>query len=160
MVIHHEMQAHITQLVNQTDAYALGNYDDAFRLERESYAHMFPLARCWQPVSWRAPICRFQQTSIALLVRPVEAGDGPWVSMRSWPWMPCGQDSRVCPICGRRCRAGREHPRAHGRDRERVRAGGAGSFQSLWSDHIDAFVTYTRALATGEPRWRARRTPG
>ena len=44
-VIHHEMQAHITQLVNQTDAYALGNYDDAFRLERESYAHMFPLSK-------------------------------------------------------------------------------------------------------------------
>ena len=43
--VHHELQMHLDQLVEQTDAYAAGDYERAFALERQSYAHMFPLGK-------------------------------------------------------------------------------------------------------------------
>ena len=43
--VHHELQMHVDQLIQQTDAFAAGDYARAFELERQSYAHMFPLAK-------------------------------------------------------------------------------------------------------------------
>src|SRR5918995_1704101 len=44
-VVASELRMHVDQLLQQVDAYARGDYDRAFTLERESYAHMFPLGK-------------------------------------------------------------------------------------------------------------------
>ena len=45
------LQMHVDHLVQQTDAYAVGDYARAFALERESYAHMFPIGTSSPPAS-------------------------------------------------------------------------------------------------------------
>ena len=44
-VVAAELRMHVDQLLQQVDAYASGDYERAFALERESYAHMFPLGK-------------------------------------------------------------------------------------------------------------------
>jgi hypothetical protein len=40
-----KLQMHVDQLLEQVDAYAAEDYKRAFAVERESYAHMFPLGK-------------------------------------------------------------------------------------------------------------------
>src|SRR5918995_3105963 len=44
-VVAEELRMHVGHLLEQVDAYAAEDYERAFQLERESYAHMFPLGK-------------------------------------------------------------------------------------------------------------------
>ena len=44
-VVADELHMHVDQLLEQVDAYAAEDYERAFQLERECYAHMFPLGK-------------------------------------------------------------------------------------------------------------------
>ena len=44
-VVADELHMHVDQLLEQVDAYAAGDYERAFQLERECYAHMFPFGK-------------------------------------------------------------------------------------------------------------------
>ena len=150
-VVHHELQTHVNQLVNQTDAYALGNYDDAFRLERESYAHMFPLAKL------------LAAGIVAGAAMPVpEDFDSPAHQVQSRLGMALGEHAELAVDAMRSGFSGLPDFPAAGsaldaNTRELTAVieslfgpEAAAAFQSLWADHIDAFVSYTQALAAGD----------
>ena len=147
-VVAEELHMHVDQLLEQVDAYAAEDYERAFQLERECYAHMFPLGKALAagivtgegtelPAEFDSPAAELQSQ---LGMR--------WASTPSSPWMPCGPEISGLP----------DFPAAAGAlDQNTTELTGmiesvfgaesAGSFQALWSDHIDAFVAYTQALA-------------
>jgi hypothetical protein len=150
-VVAAELQMHVDQLLQQVDAYARGDYDRAFALERESYAHMFPLGKTLAasiltgggaglPIDFDSP-ARQLQSGLGLLLG--EHAELAVDVMRSGI-----TDSPDFPAAGV---ALDENTREITAVIESVfGAESAASFQALWADHIDAFVTYTEALVAGD----------
>ncbi|MGH8824821.1 MAG: hypothetical protein ACRDVN_10130 [Jiangellaceae bacterium] len=146
-----ELRMHVDQLLQQVDAYALGDYDRAFALERESYAHMFPFAEALAagivtgegaelPADFDSPARQLQSRLGLLLGEHAELAVD---AMRSGV-----SNSPDFPAAG---------AALDGNTREITAmiesvfgAASAGSFQALWADHIDSFVTYTQALVSGD----------
>jgi hypothetical protein len=145
------LRMHVDQLLQQVDAYARGDYGRAFALERESYAHMFPLGKALAagivtggggglPVDFDSPARRLQSRLGLLLGEHAELAVD---AMRSGI-----SNAADFPAAGA---ALDENTREITAVIESVfGAASAGSFQALWADHIDAFVTYTQALAAGD----------
>ena len=142
---------HVDQLMQQVDAYAGGDYRRAFALERESYAHMFPLGKTLAaaivtggggglPVDFDSPARQLQSRLGMLLGEHAElAVDAMRSGISNSPDFPAAGAA------------------LDGNTREITAmiesvfgAASAGSFQALWADHIDAFVTYTRALVADD----------
>jgi len=150
-VVAAELRMHVDQLLQQVDAYASGDYDRAFALERESYAHMFPLGKALAagivtgggaglPADFDSPARQLQSRLGLLLGEHAELAVD---AMRSGV-----SNSADFPAAG---------AALDGNTREITAmiesvfgAASAGSFQALWADHIDAFVTYTQALAADD----------
>ena len=150
-VVAAELRMHVDQLLQQVDAYARGDYDRAFALERESYAHMFPLGKALAagivtgggaglPADFDSPARQLQSRLGLLLGEHAElAVDAMRSGISNAPDFPAAGAA------------------LDGNTREITAmiesvfgAAGAGSFQALWADHIDAFVTYTQALVADD----------
>jgi TolA-binding protein len=145
------LRMHVDQLMQQVDAYGRGDYERAFALERESYAHMFPLSKTLAaailtgggaalPVDFDSPARQLQSRLGMLLGEHAELAVD---AMRSGI-----SNSADFPAAG---------AALDGNTREITAmiesvfgATSAGSFQALWADHIDAFVTYTQALVADD----------
>jgi hypothetical protein len=150
-VVAAELRMHVDQLLGQVDAYARGDYEGAFALERESYAHMFPLGKALAagivtggggrlPVDFDSPARQLQSRLGLLLGEHAElAVDAMRSGMSNSPDFPAAGAA------------------LDGNTREITAmiesvfgAASAGSFQALWADHIDAFVTYTQSLVADD----------
>jgi hypothetical protein len=146
-----ELQIHLDQLVQQTDAYAQGDYARAFALERESYAHMFPFGKA---------------LANAILVGggseiPADF-DSPAQQLRSRLGMLLGEHAELAVDAMRSGLSGLpDFPAAASALDSNTRdltaaieslfgAVSAQRFQALWADHIDAFVAYTQAIAKND----------
>jgi hypothetical protein len=85
-VVRPELETHVDQLLQQTDAYSQGDYGRVFALERESYAHMPYLT------ATLATLPRLSKVSSVATVRPGSRRCGLIRSTRSWPipdrWQP------------------------------------------------------------------------
>ena len=147
-VVAEELRMHVNLLLEQVDAYAAEDYERAFQLERETYAHMFPLGKA--------------------LAAGIVTGDGgelpadfdsPAAELQSQLGMTLGEHAELAVDAMRSGISGLpDFPAAAGAlDQNTNELTGmiesvfgpesAPSFQTLWSDHIDAFVAYTQALA-------------
>jgi hypothetical protein len=147
-VVADELRMHVDQLLEQVDAYAAEDYERAFQLERESYAHMFPLGKALAagivtgegaelPADFDSPARELQsQLGLRLGEHAELAVDAMRSGISNYPDFPAAaaaldQNTReitavIESVFG---------------------AANARSFQALWADHIDAFVAYTQALA-------------
>ena len=147
--VHHELQMHVDQLIQQTDAYAAGDYVRAFELERQSYAHMFPLGKTLAAGIVTGTGATLPEDFDSPAVRCSRSSAWRWASTRSSPSTPCAPgwpDSRTSPQ-----RALDTNTREITGVIESIfGAEAATAFQALWADHIDAFVGYTTALASGD----------
>jgi hypothetical protein len=150
-VVAAELRMHVDQLIQQVDAYARGDYDRAFTLERESYAHMFPLGKSLAaailsgggaglPADFDSPARQLQSRLGLLLGEHAELAVD---AMRSGI-----SNSPDFPAAGAALDANTREITAM--IESVFGAASAGSFQQLWADHIDAFVTFTQAVAAGD----------
>jgi hypothetical protein len=145
------LRMHVHQLLQQVDAYARGDYDRAFALERQTYAHMFPLGKTLAaailtggggglPVDFDSPARQLQSRVGLLLGEHAElAVDAMRSGISNSPDFPAAGvalDANTREITGL--------------IESVFGAESAGSFQALWADHIDAFVTYTQALVADD----------
>ena len=149
-VANHELQTHVDQLLEQTDAYAREDYERAYALERESYAHMFPLGK-----ALAAGIVTGSGGQLP------EDFDSPARQMQSQFGMALGEHAELAVDAMRSGLSGApDFPAAAAALDANTReitaviesifgAEGATAFQALWADHIDAFVSYTQAVASG-----------
>jgi hypothetical protein len=147
-VIGEELRMHVDQLLEQVDAYAAEDYKRAFQLERESYAHMFPLGK-----ALAAGIVTGEGGHL-----PKEFGS-PSTELQSQLGMKFGEHAELAVDAMRSGISGlADFPAAAGALDQNTReltaivesvfgAESARAFQALWADHIDAFVEYTQALA-------------
>jgi hypothetical protein len=145
------LRMHVHQLLQQVDAYARGDYDRAFALERESYAHMFSLGKTLAagiltgggtglPADFDSPAHQLQSRLGLLLGEHAELAVD---AMRSGI-----SNSPDFPAAGAALDANTRQITAM--IESVFGAASAGSFQALWADHIDAFVTYTQALVASD----------
>jgi hypothetical protein len=146
-----ELRMHVDQLLQQVDAYARADYDRAFALERDSYAHMFPLGKALAagvltgggaalPVDFDSPARQLQSRLGLLLGEHAELAVD---AMRSGI-----SNSPDFPAAGAALDANTREITAM--IESVFGSASAGSFQALWADHIDAFVTYTQSLAADD----------
>jgi hypothetical protein len=147
-VVAEELRMHVNLLLEQVDAYAAEDYERAFQLERETYAHMFPLGK-----ALAAGIVTGEGAEL-----PAEF-DSPAAELQSQLGMTLGEHAELAVDAMRSGISGLpDFPAAAGAlDQNTNELTGmiesvfgpesAPSFQTLWSDHIDAFVAYTQALA-------------
>jgi hypothetical protein len=154
-VVRPKLEMHVDQLLQQTDAYARGDYGRAFALERESYAHMFRLGKALATGMVMGKVLRSRPS---LTVRRSSCGHG-WGC--SW-----GEHAELAVDAIRSGVSNSPDFSAaaavlDGNSRDLTAAiqsvfGGdsAARFQMLWADHIDAFVAYPRSLATNDATGR------
>jgi len=147
-VVAEELRMHVDHLLEQVDAYAAEDYERAYQLERESYAHMFPLGK-----ALATGIVTGEGATL-----PAEF-DSPAAELQSQLGMTLGEHAELAVDAMRSGITGLpDFPAAAGALDENTTeltgmiesvfgAESARSFQALWSDHIDAFVAYTQALA-------------
>jgi hypothetical protein len=147
-----ELQKHVGQLLQQTDAYAAGDYSRAFAVERETYAQMFPLGKMLAagllsgrngglPADFDSPSRQLQLGLGRLLGEHAELAVD---AMRSGISNAPDFSAAATALDG------------NTRDLTAAIEGvfgapSAARFQTLWADHIDAFVSYTQARATKDP---------
>ena len=147
-VVAEELRMHVDLLLEQVDAYAAEDYERAFQLERECYAHMFPLGKALAagivtgeggelPADFDSPARELQsQLGMRLGEHAELAVDAMRSGISNYPDFPAAAaalDQNTGEITAM--------------IESVFGAASAGSFQSLWADHIDAFVAYTQALA-------------
>ncbi len=154
------LEVHIDQLLGAADAYADGDYERAFALQRRAYEHMFPTGKALAggfrddlpgefPVVVDNPRSQLRSALGLLLGEHLElAVDAMRAGVTGAPEFEAAAGA---------LNANTEDLTAamdgvFGRRRAR-------QFNNLWSDHIDLFVDYTVALAEGDQsgRRRARR---
>ena len=150
-VVEDELRMHVDQLIAQVDAYAAEDYEGAYQLERETYAHMFPLGK-----ALAAAIVTGEGAELPA------AFDSPAAELQSQLGMKFGEHAELAVDAMRSGISGLpDFPAAAGALEQNTSeivgmidsvfgAESAGSFQELWADHIDAFVAYTQALADGD----------
>jgi hypothetical protein len=147
-VVADELRIHVDLLLEQVDAYAAEDYERAFQLERETYAHMFPLGKALAagivtgeggelPADFDSPARELQsQLGMRFGEHAELAVDAMRSGISNYPDFPVAAatlDQNTGEITA-------VIESVFG-------AASARSFQALWSDHIDAFVAYTQALA-------------
>jgi hypothetical protein len=150
-VVAAELRMHVDHLLQQVDAFARGDYDRAFALERESYAHMFPLGKALAagiltgadgglPVDFDSPASQLRSHLGQLLGEHAElAVDAMRSGISNSPDFP----SAGAAIDGNTREITAMIESVFG-------AASAGSFQALWADHIDDFVIYTQAVVADD----------
>jgi hypothetical protein len=145
------LQMHVHQLLKQVDAYAAEDYERAFAVARESYAHMFPLGKALAagivtgegtalPADFDSPE-RELQSQLGMLLGEhaelaVDAMRSGFSKFADFPAAAAALDQNTRELTGM--------------IESVFGAASARSFQTLWSAHIDDFVTYTQALATDD----------
>jgi hypothetical protein len=151
-VVAAQLRMHVDQLLQQVDAYAGEDYERAFALEREGYAHMFPLGK-----ALAAGIVTGEGTAL-----PADF-DSPARQLQSRLGLLLGEHAELAVDAMRSgISNSADFPAAAAALDDYTReltatiesvfgAASAGAFQALWADHIDAFMTYTQALAADDP---------
>jgi hypothetical protein len=142
------LRMHVDKLLAQVDAYAAEDYDRAYQLERETYAHMFPLGKALAagivtgegaelPADFDSPAAELQsQLGMRFGEHAELAVDAMRSGISNYPDFPAAAaalDQNTQEITAM--------------IESVFGAQSARSFQALWGDHIDAFVAYTQALA-------------
>jgi hypothetical protein len=150
-VLTEELRMHVDQLLEQVDAYAAEDYERAFQLERESYAHIFPLGKTLAagivtgdggelPADFDSPARELQsQLGMRFGEHAELAVDAMRSGISNYPDFPAAAatlDQNTREITAM--------------IESMFGAASARSFQALWADHIDAFVAYTQALAQND----------
>jgi hypothetical protein len=146
------MRTHVEHLLQQADAYAAGDYATAYRLYREGYSHTFELGRTLATalripggsspgpptVRLRSELSRLLGEHVTLVVTAMRAGAA------DTPDFAAAGDA------------------VNGNTRDLTEAvdslfgtPAAAEFQSLWTDHITALMTYTAGVAANDSRRRA-----
>jgi len=148
-----DVRSHVHHLLEQVDAYAARDHDQAYRIEREAYRHMYT-------------------TGVTLAkgsVAPKDAAglDAPTVKLRSAFAMLLGEHMELIVDAQRATFAGSPEFKAAG---AQVNAnttaltqalGGivgprkAAEFQSAWGDHVEGLIGYTTAVASGDAAAKA-----
>jgi hypothetical protein len=143
-----ELRMHVEHLLQQVDAYAEGDYDRAFALERAGYAHMFSIGKVLAagiltgggeelPADFDDPASELQSQLGMLLGEhaelAVDAMRSGFSNSPDFPAAGAALDENTREITGM-------IESVFGAD-------SASAFQNLWADHIDSFVVYTQALA-------------
>ncbi len=154
------LRTHVDLLLRQTDAYAAGDYVEAYTLQRQAYAHMFPLGRTLASGFAGRPPGEL----------PV-AADDPAQELRSALGMLLGEHVELVVDSTRAGVTGAPEFRQaaaamNGNTRDLTAAirtlfgrTSARQFSDIWADHIDLFVRYTAAVAEddGPAARKARR---
>jgi hypothetical protein len=142
------LETHIDQLLEQTEAYAAGDYATSYRLQRVAYAHMFPAAKQLgggsaghQPGEFPVhlgPAAQKLRSALALLLgEHVELlVDTTRAGLRGMP-----EFDQAAAALNDNTRDLSEAFAALVGERK------AQTFNDIWSDHIDLFVDYTIANA-------------
>jgi hypothetical protein len=147
------LRTHVEHLLRQADAYASGDFTTAYRINREAYAHTFELGR----------------TLADALERPSgsTAPRSPTLRLRSELGRLLGEHVTLVVAAMRAGAADAPDFAAAGdavNGNTRDLAGAIESlfgtqpsveFQSLWSDHINALMTYTAGVVASDSRRRA-----
>jgi hypothetical protein len=145
------LQLHVDHLLEQISAYADGDYARAFTLQREAYEHMFPTGRglaggisAQHPGEFPVPV------------------DDAEPQLRSTLGLLLGEHVELAIDALRAGVDGAPHFEAaagalNANTEELTEAmealfgaDDAARFNTLWADHIDAFVQYTGGLAAGD----------
>jgi hypothetical protein len=145
------LRMHVDQLLKQVDDYAAEDYERAFAVARESYAHMFPMGKALAagivtgegkalPADFDSPE-RELQSQLGMLLGEhaelaVDAMRSGFSNFADFPAAAAALDQNTRELTGM--------------IESVFGAASARSFQKLWSDHIDDFVTYTQGLATDD----------
>jgi hypothetical protein len=147
------LRTHVEHLLQQADAYASGDYAAAYRITREGYRHTFELGRTLADAlgspgastASRSPTLRLRSElgrllgeHVALVVTAMRAGAA------DAPDFPAAGDA------------------VNGNTRDLTDAidslfgtQAAVQFQALWTDHVNALMTYTAGVAVSDARRRA-----
>ena len=145
------LDLHVDHLLRQIDAYAAGDYATAFDLQHEAYAHMFPTGQLLaEGMSSQHP---------GELPLPVDQAPQ---QLRSALGMMLGEHVELAIEAMRAGVAGAPYfeqaAAALNRNTtdltEAIDAlfgsDAAARFNTMWANHVDAFVQYTAALADGD----------
>jgi hypothetical protein len=147
------VRAHIEHLLQQTDAYAMGDYTQADQMYREAYTHTYGLGKI---------------LAVALLGPGASAAlDSPTWRLRSELGRLLGEHVVLVVAAMRSGVTGSKDFAAsaeavNGNTRDLAGAmdslygtAAAKRFQSLWADHVDQLMAYTAAVVTRADRRRA-----
>jgi hypothetical protein len=145
------LRAHLDHLMSHIDAYVAGDYDTAYAVQREGYAHMFPTAATL--VSGATPPIPGELPT---------GPDDPSEQLRSRLSMLLGEHFQLAVDVTRSGLTGAadftevaDSLNANTRDLTEAfdslfGAEAATAFNQLWASHIDALVRYTVATAQGD----------
>jgi hypothetical protein len=147
-----ELRTHVQQLMDQADAYAGHDYDRAYRIERDTYEHMFAAG-----------------TSLARASEPKAAAalDAPVEKLRAAFAMLLGEHMQLIIDAQRATFSGAQEFKAAA---AQVNANtdaltkGMGAivgpkkaeeFQSAWAEHIEGLLDYSTAVASNDEAEKA-----
>jgi hypothetical protein len=142
------LSIHINHLLEQSQAYAAGNYGAAYRLQRDAYAHMFPIG---QALAGSPPTRRPGELPIHL--------QAPAQKLRSALGLLLGEHVELLVDATRAAVVGLPEFRQaaaalNGNTGDLAEAfsglvgnKNAGTFADLWAGHIDQFIDYAAAVA-------------
>lgn len=145
------LDMHVEDLLRQIDAYAAGDYARAFALQRDVYAHMFPTGHALAggiaaqhpgefPIPVDDPPDQLRSALGLLLGEHVElAIDAMRFGVRGAPPF-----EHAAAALNANTEALTEAMAAL------FGSEAAARFNTLWADHVDAFVGYTAGLAAGD----------
>jgi hypothetical protein len=147
---------HVNDLMDSADAYAAGNYTQAYDMQRHAHHHMFTLGRtvaagfskaAKRPTSGlNSPRWQLESSFAEVLseheVLATEAMRARVTDAPDFPAVAAALDANTKDLAGT--------IGAIFGDRA-----GAG-FQSLWADHLDAFLDYTDAVRSQDEARKAR----
>lgn len=142
------LKVHIDQLVDQVEAYSAKDYAKAYQLQREAYAHMFPVGKTLAggltktlpgefPLHIQKPSHELRSALARLLGEHVElVVDATRAGLRGLPEFKFAARA----LNGNTRDLSQAMDALFGRKNARA-------FNDVWSDHIDLFVDYTIASA-------------
>jgi hypothetical protein len=142
------LKVHIDQLVDQVEAYSAKDYAKAYELQREAYAHMFPVGKTLAggltetlpgefPLHIEKPSHELRSVLARLLGEHVElVVDATRAGLRGLPEFKFAARA----LNGNTRDLSQAMDALFGRKNARA-------FNDVWSDHIDLFVDYTIASA-------------
>lgn len=145
------LTTHVNLLLSQADAYAADDYAEAYALQRQAYAHMFPLGRTLASgLASQTP------------GHPTVATDDPAQELRSALGMLLGEHVELVVDSTRAGVTGTPEFRQaaaamNGNTQDLTAAirtlfgrASARQFSDIWADHIELFIQYTAAVAEGD----------
>jgi hypothetical protein len=147
------LRTHVENLLRQADAYASGDYTAAYRINREAYAHTFELGRTLAGALGRSSGSTAPRSPTLRLRSELGRLLGEHVTLVVAAMRAGAADAPDFVAAG-------DAVNGNTRDLASAMESLFGTqpsvqFQSLWSDHINALMTYTAGVAASDSRRRA-----